>query len=47
MVIAEKRGVTEPTVSNWRKSELWQEFEAEQIKAYKQELMTLKKGDYS
>ena len=38
--IASKLGFTETTVSNWRKSELWQEFEAELIKAYKQQVLS-------
>ncbi len=36
--IASELGFTEATVSNWRKLELWQEFEAELIKAYKEQL---------
>ena len=39
--IASKFGVTEATVSNWRKLEIWQEFEAELIKAYKQQVLNL------
>ena len=30
---------TEATVSNWRKLEIWQEFEAELIKAYKERIL--------
>ena len=39
--IANELGFTETTVSNWRKSELWQEFEAELIDAYKQQALSL------
>ena len=39
--IAKKFEVTDATVSNWRKLELWQEFEAELIKAYKQQVLSL------
>jgi len=39
--IAEELGSTEATVSNWRKLEMWQEFEAELIDAYKQQLLSL------
>jgi len=38
--IADKLGATEATISNWRKSEIWQEFEAELIEAYKQRLLS-------
>lgn len=31
--------VSEATVSNWRKLEIWQEFEAELIDAYKQQVL--------
>ena len=31
--------VNETTVSNWRKLEMWQEFEAELIDAYKQQVL--------
>ncbi len=31
--------VTEATVSNWRKLEIWQDFEAELIDAYKQQVL--------
>ena len=34
-------GFTETTVSNWRKLEIWQEFEAELIDAYKQQVLSL------
>ena len=37
--IATKLGFTETTVSNWRKLEVWQEFEAELIEAYKQQAL--------
>ena len=33
-------GVTEATVSNWRKLEIWQDFETELIDAYKQQVLT-------
>ena len=39
--IASELGFTETTVSNWRKLEIWQEFEAELIKAYKQQALNL------
>ena len=39
--IASKLGFTEATVSNWRKSEIWKEFEAELIDAYKQQALNL------
>ena len=32
-------GVTDTTVSNWRKLEIWQEFEAELIDAYKPQVL--------
>ena len=38
--IAKELGLTEPTVSSWRKLEMWQEFEAELIDAYKQQLIS-------
>ena len=31
--------VTEATVSNWRKLEIWQNFEAELVDAYKQQVL--------
>ena len=31
--------VTEATVSNWRKLQIWQEFEAELVDAYKQQVL--------
>jgi DNA-binding NarL/FixJ family response regulator len=37
--IAGTLGFTETTVSNWRKLEVWQEFEAELIKAYKEQVL--------
>jgi predicted transcriptional regulator len=40
--IARILGVTEATVSNWRKQEAWQEFEAELIKAYKQQALNIR-----
>ena len=39
--IASELGFTEATVSNWRKLEIWQEFEAELIKAYKEQVLSL------
>ena len=39
--IAKVLGFTETTVSNWRKLEIWQEFEAELIDAYKQQVLSL------
>lgn len=36
--IAQKLGTTEPTISRWRRLEIWKEYEAELINAYKQEL---------
>lgn len=38
--IANALGFTETTVSNWRKLEIWQEFEEELIKAYKQQVLS-------
>ena len=38
--IAAELGLTEPTVSSWRKLEIWQEFEAELIDAYKRQLIS-------
>ena len=37
--IASELGFTEATVSNWRKLEIWKEFEAELIDAYKQQAL--------
>ena len=42
--IANELGFTEATVSNWRKLEIWQEFEAELIKAYKQQVLSLEQN---
>lgn len=42
--IASELGFTEATVSNWRKLEIWQEFEAELIKAYKQQVLNLEEN---
>ena len=39
--IAKRFEVTDATVSNWRKLEIWQEFEAELIDAYKQQALSL------
>ena len=39
--IANELGFTETTVSNWRKLEIWREFEAELIDAYKQQVLSL------
>ena len=40
--IASELGFTEATVSNWRKLELWKEFEAELIDAYKKQALNVK-----
>ncbi len=37
--IATMLDVTETTVSNWRKLKIWQEFEAELVDAYKQQVL--------
>ena len=42
--IANELGYTEATVSNWRKLEIWQEFEAELIKAYKEQALNLEES---
>ena len=39
--IANMLGFTETTVSNWRKLEIWQEFEVELIDAYKQQVLSI------
>ena len=39
--IASELGFSEATVSNWRKLEIWKEFEAELIDAYKQQVLSL------
>ena len=39
--IAKRFEVTDATVSNWRKLQLWQEFEAELIDAYKQQALSI------
>ena len=39
--IANELGFTEATVSSWRKSEIWKDFEAELIKAYKEQALNL------
>lgn len=39
--IANALDFSETTISNWRKSEVWQEFEAELIDAYKQQALNL------
>ena len=39
--IASRLGFTEATVSNWRKLEVWKEFEAELIDAYKQQALNI------
>ena len=39
--IANTIGFTETTVSNWRKLEIWQEFEAELVKAYKEQILNV------
>ena len=40
--IAQKIGVTETTVSNWRKLELWKSFEAELVAVVKKQLLNRK-----
>ena len=45
--IASELGFTETTVSNWRKLEIWQEFEAELIDAYKQQALSLESASPS
>ena len=45
--IANEFGFTETTVSNWRKLEIWQEFEAELIDAYKQQALSLERASPS
>ena len=45
--IAKELGFTEATVSNWRKSDIWQEFEAELIDAYKQQALSLESSPSS
>ena len=42
--IASELGFTEATVSNWRKLEIWKEFETELIDAYKQHALNLENG---
>ena len=42
--IAAELGFTESTVSNWRKQELWKEFEAELVKAYKEQFLNVADG---
>ena len=37
--IEKKLGITPQSISNWRKTELWQEFQAELIAAEKQALI--------
>ena len=39
--IAKMFDVSEATVSNWRKLEMWKDFEAELIDAYKQQALSL------
>ena len=39
--IAIELGFTEATVSSWRKLEIWKDFEAELIKAYKEQTLNL------
>lgn len=40
--IAKKLGFTAATIANWRKLELWKEFDAELVEAYKQELLKMR-----
>ncbi len=42
--IATELGFSEATVSNWRKLEIWKEFETELIKAYKEQALNLESG---
>ncbi len=42
--IATELGFSEATVSNWRKLEIWKEFETELIDAYKQQALSLESG---
>ena len=42
--IATELGFTEATVSNWRKLEIWKEFEVELIDAYKKQVLSLESG---
>ena len=42
--IAKELGFSEATVSNWRKLEIWQEFEAELVDAYKQQALSVESG---
>ena len=39
--IATTLGFTEATVSNWRRLEIWKEFEAELIDAFKKQALSL------
>lgn len=40
-LIADAMNVNEATISNWRKLEIWQDFEAELIDAYKKQVLSL------
>lgn len=42
--IAKELGYTDTTVSNWRKLEIWQEFEVELIEAYKKQVLSLEQS---
>ena len=42
--IANELGFSEATVSNWRKLQIWKEFEAELVDAYKQQALSLESG---
>ena len=41
--IADVLGFTDTTVSNWRKLDIWQEFEAELIAAHKEQVLSLER----
>ena len=46
--IAKELGFSEATVSNWRKLEIWKEFESELVDAYKQQVvLNLENGNPS
>ena len=39
--IADSIGITETTVSGWRKLKIWQELESQLVDAYKQQMLEL------
>ena len=45
--IAHELGFSEATVSNWRKLEIWKEFEAELVDAYKQQVLSFENSNPS